>query len=147
MNDQYLCQKPRICCACRKHFPVIFSFITQHRVCNQSNTTNLTSRGGTAHLSGAPQFIPGFKCGSRYLIFSCMCRAYQIVVCPFIRFLLDIVLSLFLRITDYDYHFGIFKLFFYEMYDSVVGIKGYINNKSLSHSINTINKSLKIRSP
>ena len=44
------------------------------------------------------------------------------------------MLSVILRFTDYDYHFGIFKLFFYEMYDSVVGIKGYINNKSLSHS-------------
>jgi hypothetical protein len=30
---------------------------------------------------------------------------------------------------------------FNEMYDGDVGIKGYIYNKSLSHSINTINKS------
>jgi hypothetical protein len=43
-----------------------------------------------------------------------------------------------------DFPFGIFKLFFYEIYDSGVGIKAYINNESLSHSINTINKSLKI---
>ena len=46
-----------------------------------------------------------------------------------------------LRFTDSDFPFGIFKYLFSEMYDSAVGIKGYINNKSLSHSINTINKS------
>jgi hypothetical protein len=36
-----------------------------------------------------------------------------------------------LRFTDSDFPFGIFKYFFYEMYDSAVGIKGHINNKSL----------------
>ena len=147
MNDQYLCQKPRICYACLKHFPVIFSFITQHRVCNQSNTTSPTSGSGTAYPSGAPVFIPSFRWGSCYSIFSFMCSVYQIVVCPFFRFLLDIVLAVPLRFTDSDFPFGIFKLFFYEMYDSVVDIKPYINNKSLSHSINTINKRLKIRNP
>ena len=35
----------------------------------------------------------------------------QIVVCPFVLFLLAIVLSV-LRYTDSDYPFGIFKLFF-----------------------------------
>ena len=35
----------------------------------------------------------------------------QIVVCPFVLFLLAIVLSVRLRLTDYDYPFGIFKLF------------------------------------
>ena len=34
-----------------------------------------------------------------------------IVVCPFILFLLAIVLSVLLRLTDSDYPFGIFKLF------------------------------------
>ena len=36
-----------------------------------------------------------------------------IVVCPFVLFLLAIVLSLLLRYTDSDYPFGIFKLFLY----------------------------------
>jgi hypothetical protein len=35
-----------------------------------------------------------------------------IVVCPFVLFLLAIVLSVLLRYTDSDYPFGIFKLFF-----------------------------------
>jgi hypothetical protein len=35
-----------------------------------------------------------------------------IVVCPFVPFLLAIVLSALLRYTDSDYPFGIFKLFF-----------------------------------
>jgi len=34
-----------------------------------------------------------------------------IVVCPFVLFLLAIVLSVFLRFTDSDYPFVIFKLF------------------------------------
>jgi hypothetical protein len=33
------------------------------------------------------------------------------VVCPFVLFLLAIVLSVLLRYTDSDYLFGIFKLF------------------------------------
>jgi hypothetical protein len=54
---------------------------------------------------------------------------------PFFRFLLDIVLAVPLRFTDSDFPFGIFKLFFYEMYDSVVDIKPYINNKSLNEKM------------
>jgi hypothetical protein len=34
-----------------------------------------------------------------------------IVVCPFVLFLLAIVLSVLLRLADSDYPFGIFKLF------------------------------------
>jgi hypothetical protein len=34
-----------------------------------------------------------------------------IVVCPFVRFLLVIVLSVLLRYTDYNGPFGVFKLF------------------------------------
>jgi hypothetical protein len=35
-----------------------------------------------------------------------------VVVCPFVLFLLDIVLSVLLRYTEYDCPFGIFKIFF-----------------------------------
>jgi hypothetical protein len=32
---EYLCHKwPRMCSTCRKHFPVLSSFMTYHRVCN-----------------------------------------------------------------------------------------------------------------
>ena len=52
----------------------------------------------------------GFYWGSCYSIFSFMCNALYlyIVVCPFVLFLLAIVLSV-LRPTDSDYPFGIFK--------------------------------------
>jgi hypothetical protein len=35
----------------------------------------------------------------------------SIVVCPFVLFLLVIVLSVLLQFKDYDYPFGIFKVF------------------------------------
>jgi len=39
-----------------------------------------------------------------------------IVVCPFVLFLLAILLSVLLRYTVSDYPFSIFKLFFLELY-------------------------------
>ena len=42
-----------------------------------------------------------------------------IVFCPFVLFLLVIVLSVFLPYTDSDYPFGIFKLFFHLFTDNV----------------------------
>jgi hypothetical protein len=43
-------------------------------------------------------------------------RVLWIVVCPFVLFLLAIVLSVLLRYTDSDYHFGISKLFLLLIY-------------------------------
>ena len=48
-----------------------------------------------------------------------------IIACPFVLFLLDIVLSVLLRYTDYDCPFGIFKLVFpliIKKYELNVGI-------------------------
>ena len=42
---------------CRKHLPVLSSFMTYHRVCNKINT----SGAGTAYPSGAPEFISIFS--------------------------------------------------------------------------------------
>ena len=54
----YLCHKwPRICSICRKHFPVLFSFMTHH----QLNTTGATRGAGTAYPCGAPEFSSGFS--------------------------------------------------------------------------------------
>ena len=39
-----------------------------------------------------------------------MCVALQVVVCPFVLFLLTIVLFVLLRFTDNDYPFAVFKL-------------------------------------
>ena len=56
---------PRICSTCRKHFPVLPPYMTYHRVCNQNNTTGVTSE--------VAQFTPGFQWGSCHSIFSCIC--------------------------------------------------------------------------
>ena len=87
---------------CRKHLPVLSSLMTYHRVCNQNNLTGATSGSTSADPSGAPEFIPGFQWGSCYSIFSFMCSVLQIVVCPFVFFLLAIVLFV-LRYMDSDY--------------------------------------------
>ena len=44
--------------------------MTYHRVCNQNNTTGVASGAGSACLSGALEFTPGFQWGSCYSIFS-----------------------------------------------------------------------------
>ena len=41
-----------------KHFPVPFSFMTYHRICNWSNPTGATSGAGTAYPSGAHELTP-----------------------------------------------------------------------------------------
>ena len=45
-----------ICSTCRKHFPLLSSFMNYHRICNKINTTGATRGAGTAYLSGAPEF-------------------------------------------------------------------------------------------
>jgi hypothetical protein len=59
---EYLCQKwPWICSTCRKHFPVLSSFMTYHQVCNYINTTGATGVAWTEYPSGAPEFTPVFS--------------------------------------------------------------------------------------
>jgi hypothetical protein len=58
------------------------------------------------HLRSPPA-ITGFV----LLDLSFYMYALYIVVCPYVLFLFAIVLSVLLRCTDYDYPFGIFKLF------------------------------------
>jgi hypothetical protein len=71
---EYLCHKwPWICSTCRKHFPVLSSFMTYHRVCNYINTTGAASGAGTAYPSGAPECTPGLEWDSCYSIFSFIC--------------------------------------------------------------------------
>ena len=54
-----------------------------------------------------PQFLVGFVLLDLWFYMYVL----LIVVCPFVLFLLAIVLSVLLQCTDSDYHFGIFKLF------------------------------------
>jgi len=111
---EYLCHKwLLIFSACRKHFPVLSSFTTYYRVCNQINTTGATSGAGNAHPSGAPEFTPGFQWGSCYSIFSFICMFCRSLFVLLYFFLLVIVLSALLRYTVSDCPFDIFKLFLY----------------------------------
>ena len=52
-------QMTTICSTCRKHFPVVSSFMTYHLVCNYINTTGATSGTSTAYTSEAHEFTPG----------------------------------------------------------------------------------------
>jgi hypothetical protein len=56
----YVHKWPRIFSTCHKHFLILSSFMTYHRVYNYVNTTGTTSGAGTAFPSGAPGFTPGF---------------------------------------------------------------------------------------
>ena len=64
----------------------------------------------TVSTSGAPEFTPGFS-GFRVTRSLVLYACFVDLVCPFVLFLLVIVLSVLLRYTDSDYPFGIFKLF------------------------------------
>ena len=97
---------PRICSTCRKHFPVLFSFMTYHRACNESNTTSVTSGAWTAYPSENLSPPPGFS-GVRVIRFLVLYVMFWRSL--FVLLLLAIVLSVLLRITTSDYPFGIFK--------------------------------------
>jgi hypothetical protein len=82
------------------------------------NLVNFQSFGyepdeGTAylpdHLSSPPVFS-GIRV-TRSLLYVYLLK---IVACPFVLFLFAIVLSVLLRYTNYDYPFGIFKLFLFK---------------------------------
>ena len=95
---------------CRKHFQVLFSFFTYHRVCDQSNTMGATSGAGTAYPSGTPEFT---------LVFSEVRVARSLVFCVvfcrwlFAFFLLAIVLYDLLQFTEFNFLFGNFKFFLF----------------------------------
>ena len=64
--------------------------------------TGVTSGAGTAYAEFSPVFS-GVRVTRSLVLW--------IVVCPFVYFLLAIVLSVLLRCADSDCPFGIFKLF------------------------------------
>jgi len=62
-GTEYLFHKwPHICSFCRNHKSVLSSFMTYHRICNNSNTTDATNRAETANPSGAAEFTMCFLC-------------------------------------------------------------------------------------
>jgi hypothetical protein len=84
-----LCHKwPRICSVCRNRNQVLSPFMTYHRVCNKSYTTCATHGTGTAYPSRANEFTSGILVGFVLLDLSFLCDVLQLVVCPFVIFLL-----------------------------------------------------------
>jgi hypothetical protein len=58
---EYLCDKwPWICSVCHNNNLVLSSYMTYHRICNNSNMTGATSGAGTAYPSRALKFTLGF---------------------------------------------------------------------------------------
>ena len=72
-TDRHIIQGYYCYCVCRTFLVVLHLMQSYHWVCNQINTTGVTSGAGTAYPSGAPEFIPGFQWGSCYSIFSFIC--------------------------------------------------------------------------
>ena len=84
--------------------------MTDHRVCNKSDTMNVKCGEGTFYPSGSPEFTPGFSGVhiARSLVFCVMfCRWLFVLVLV----LLAIVLLVIFWFTASDYPFGIIKLF------------------------------------
>ena len=122
---------------CRNHNPVLSSFMIYHRVCNKINTTRVTCGAGTAYPSGAPAFTPGF---SGVLVTRSLVVLFiflQIVVCPFVFFLLVIVLSFLVRFTLSDYPLSIFNLFVCVCRSPMtyVNMKGVRETETVTHYI------------
>jgi len=107
---EYLCHKqPRICSVCRNHNLVLYLLMIYHWVCNNMGAT-CGARPG--YSSGAHEFTLDFSEVLVCSIFRFLCSALYIIVCPFVIFILVVVLSV-LRFTTFYYHFDIFKLFLY----------------------------------
>ena len=73
------------------------------RICKQINTTDTTSGAGTAHPSESIWIHALYLVVFALLDLQFYTHVLQIVVCPFLLFLLAIVLSVPLRNTDSDY--------------------------------------------
>jgi hypothetical protein len=58
---EYLCHKwPRICSSCHKHFPVLSSCMTYHRVCNSSSAPVVSGVRVTRSLVLCAMFCRSF---------------------------------------------------------------------------------------
>jgi hypothetical protein len=71
-------QWPPICSTYRKHFTVLYSYMTYYWVCNYIITTSATSGSGFTDPSGVPEFIPVFS-GTP------VTRPLALYVCPVYR--------------------------------------------------------------
>ena len=112
----------RICSTCRKvygyvplvvntsrsfpHSWLITGFVT--RLTRQLPLVEQELLTLPEHLSSPPVFFNGVRITRSLILCVCFVKHF----CPFVLFHLAIALSVFLRFTDSDYLFGIFKLFF-----------------------------------
>ena len=115
---------------CKYYTPVFTSFITYHWVCNEGNTTRET---GTAHPSGAPEYIPLFSGGSCCSIFSFLC----FFVDEYFPFFLVIVLFFYL-FTASDY----IVLYFY--FYNIIGRLQLTQDSAIRYSFGIDNIFLQI---
>ena len=92
---EYLCHKwQRTCSTCRRHFPVLSSFIIYHRVKTILTRLGATTGTGTAYPFGASEFTSGFSlvrvarslvlcvCFVSRCLFFCTLSFGLCVVCP-----------------------------------------------------------------
>ena len=97
------------------HWVLIFFDITlntnffANNVCKKSNTTDDTCGAGTAYSRSIWVHLR-FLVGSCCSIVSFLCSVFSIMVCSFVLFLLDILVSVLLWFTASNYVFGSFKL-------------------------------------
>ena len=113
---EYLCHKwLRIYSTYRKHFSLLSSFMTYHRVCRYINTTDTTSGAGTADPSGAPEFTPGFYWGSRNSSFNFMCMFCRSLFVLLYFFYWPLCCLFFFDLRILIAPFGVFKLFLSDM--------------------------------
>jgi hypothetical protein len=76
-------KRPRLYSVCRNHNLTLTILMNYQWVCNKSNTTGTTGEIGTVYPYGMHEVIPD-------LLVSTQC--FHIIVCPFVFFLLVIVL-------------------------------------------------------
>ena len=90
---------PLICSTWHKHFPVISSFMTYHRVCNQINTMGVTSGSRTAytfgvHPRGLVRFVLLEVEGSMLLVVLTLCVMFLFCLSSFCILCLMLPVSL-----------------------------------------------------
>jgi len=88
---------------CNHTLILISSGMTGQRLCDNSNTTGVTSIAGTEYCFTAYQFTPNFKRVSCYSILIFVCSVLLPTICHFVLIHLVIILSGIIRFRTSDY--------------------------------------------
>ena len=100
-----------LCSVWHNHNPYLSSYMTYHRICNQSNAASTTSESGSAYPFSTFECIPDCS-GVRVAQFFGLC----VVFCRLLFVFLSILFLLFYclsRFTTSYYSYDIFKVFMY----------------------------------